>query len=348
MSNNQLELEKRYFGLRSTCFGYLDISPKLFKKYLDNELEEEKKSYFELGTKLHMYLLEPDKFKENYIYLSIDKPKSKNQNDFCERVAELVKISNTEVPIIVSNAYKEIYATDKKSEDKIKKESKELFDNLKEYIEYLINRTKYKDTLNYQDISFLKEAKEEVKNHKIANKLILENSIIDNKDIYAVSEQRIYWEYPLFTYENKPLVLRSTLDRFIINHKTKEIILIDIKTSGNLPNFNESFEKYKYYRQLASYWLAAYYFLKTEEQFKDVLEKWDDYSRKTYIVAIQTPNYLKNYPIECKVIPISEVTLGQGVKELNSNIDDVLWYLTNNKWDHSRHYYDSDGLEKVL
>jgi len=345
MSSNQQELEKRYFGLRSTCFNYLDVSPKMFKQYLDDELGETDTKWTELGTQTHMYLLEQDEFWKNYVYLAVDKPSSEKQKQFAERLSESIKIDKEVDRVeLAIKIYKEIYAVGKKSDDKIKEDATKLLESLEEYIKYLVVRTDYKSVINYTTINYLKEAKEEVRKHKVANALLLQDSITD--DMYRESEKRIYWEHPLFIHEGQPLVLRSTIDRLIIDHKNKRIFLVDVKTSSKLPKFEESFESYKYGRQLASYWAAVEYYLKTEDQYKDT--DWNDYVRDTYIIGIQTPHQFMNYPIDCKVFPISEPSLGEGLRDLNSKIDDVLWHLTSNYWDHTRHYYENNGLEKTL
>ena len=345
MSSNQKELEKRYFGLRSTCFNYLDTSIKLFKQYLDDELEETSNKWSDLGTQTHMYLLQADEFWKNYTYLTIDKPSSEKQKQFAEQVAELIKANKEKNKVeIIEKVYKDIYVIAKKSEDKIKEDALSLYNSLEDYIKYLVTRTQYKDVLSYATVNYLKDVKEEVKKHKVANTLLLQDSITD--DIYRASEKQIYWEHPLFNIEGSPIVLRSTIDRLIIDHKDKRVLLIDIKTSSKLPEFEKSFEEYKYNRQLASYWMALEYYLRTEEEYKGI--DWNEYTRDTYIIAIQTPHQFRNYPTECKVFPISERSLGTGLKDLNSKIDDVLWHITNNKWDHNRDYYENNGLEKVL
>jgi len=337
-------LKERYKGISASSLTKFDISPKLFKAYIDGEIEEEEKPWLELGTKLHMYLLEPEKFKDNYTYLEFNTPSSVKQKEFCE---ELVKLKNKETiidekyTVLAPKVYKKIYTTKGKSEEKIKEETLKLLDSLKDYIEYLVKREKFKDILNYSTLDFLRKAKLEVGKHTKASELILN---LNEKSNYE-SELRILWEHPTLNINNEKIVLKSFIDRFIIDHDNKEIILVDLKTTSNISNFEESFLKYKYARQMCMYWLALGYYMSNNKELSRILQ---EYNNKTYIVVIQTTSNNIQIPIECRVYPVSEVTLNDGYTDLTKTLNNLVWHFENNKWDHTKQYYENNGLEKTL
>jgi hypothetical protein len=335
-------LKKRWKGIRVTLLNKIKC-PKLFKACIDGEFEEDY-PWLSIGTKLHMYLLEPEKFKENYTYLEFETPSSLKQKEFCEKLVESKKtnsIIDEKYTTLAPKIYSKIYTVKGKSEEKIKEEALKLLKSLQKYIEYLTKRKEYKDILNYSTLDFLRKAKLEVGKHIKANELIL--NFKNNTE--HKSELNILWEHPFIELDGEKVVISSTVDRFIIDHENKEIILIDIKTTSDLSNFEESFIKYNYARQMCAYWLALAYYMNQDEKLKKILQ---EYNNKTYIVAIQTQSNNNQTPIECKVFPVSEATLAEGYSSLTEALNEVVWHFENDKWDHTRQYYENNGLEKTL
>lgn len=332
-------LKERYCGISASSLHKFELSPKLFKAYIDGEIVEEEKPWLELGTKLHMYLLEPEEFKENYIYLEFSTPNSAKQKEFCE---ELVKLNN-KFPTLEDASelvYRKIYSVSGKSDEKIKEESKKLTKTLKKYITYLQEKNHYKDVITYSTQKFLNDARFAVNTHVKAKELLLDTAL----NTECANEQRILWEYPKFQIKDEPMVLKSFIDRFIINHDKKEISLIDLKTTSNIGEFEDRFENFNYKRQLALYWLALGYYLKQREDYQTIKE----YSNQTYVVVIQTTGGNLQLPIECRVYPISESTLGTGLNNLDKILTDIAWHFQNDKWDHTKQYYESQGVEQTL
>ena len=58
-------LQERWTGLRTTSIVTFKKNVKYFKRILDNKVVEDTPKFFELGTQVHMYLLEPKEFKKN-------------------------------------------------------------------------------------------------------------------------------------------------------------------------------------------------------------------------------------------------------------------------------------------
>ena len=338
-------LKERWCGIGATVLNAFEVDPKYFKNVISKTVQEETPDYFDLGTKVHMYLLQPDKFKEDYIYLEFTKPRGEKQEEFCNEIAEKLKYNpDKDAKEVAIKAYKKAYAVDKKSEAKIKEEALTLYKSLIRYIRYLLNRSKYKDILTYTDLQYLHEVKHSVEEHIKAKELVLGHTKIGVPDVDEYEELEIYWEHPTILLNNEKLVSKSTVDKLIINHATKEISLIDLKTSSNLHEFSSKFKEYNYYRQLAFYWLAVGYFFKQHYPTRNL----NDYSFKSYIVAVQTPNKYRDYPVRCKVFPISEQSLKEGLDSIERILPQIVWHFENDKWEHSRYYYEHGGEEPVL
>jgi len=342
--NKQKELAKRHLGVGASSLKDFEIDPLYFKNKVDGLVKEETASFLELGTKLHMYILEPDEFKQNYIYLECPKPRNKNQVDFCEMFVNSIT-PDINIHDLVVEIYKNIYSTKNKSEAKLKEEALKLYKSMGKYIDYLGATKDYKEVLTWSDISYLRMAKQKAMEHVMADNMLFDKyDPIYEDNIETYNEEMIYWEYPDIQIEDKPLVLRSTIDRMTIDHDKKIINLIDVKTTSVLHEFGESFDRLKYYRQLSLYWLAIEYWF--ADNFPDL--DFKTYQKETHIAAVQTPNRFRDFPIRWKIFPISETKLEEGSQSLKKALNDIKWHVINDKWEHSRNYYENTGLEEPL
>jgi hypothetical protein len=334
-------LEERHWALplRVSSLEKINISPRYFKDYIDGKIEEETKDYFELGTALHMYLLERDKFRQTYVFLDFTKPKGEKQKQFCEELLKL-KTNDNKLVDIAESAYKTVYVVSGKSDQKIRESALQTLKTLDNYLNYRLAEKEKKSILNFSTFKYIKEAAKQVEKHQLGNKLIFKN---DNLEWF--NEQQIYWEYPNIEINREKLVISSTLDRFTIDHENKVIQLIDVKTTSSLSGFQEKFLTFKYHRQLAAYWHALMYYITHNINKKELL----DYKFETYIVAVQSMSkFGAPVPIECRVFPISEQTLNEGWQSLEKIMNKIAWHIVNDKWDYTKDYYENKGLEKNL
>lgn len=308
----------------------LKKGPKYLKDMLDGKIEGLKANYLEKGTMIHMYILQPDEFWSHYRILDFETPSSKQQLAFAKAVAETVEI---EPDITLLKAYQEAYSTKSKSNDKILAEAKELAEKLTNYIEYLKteNQTEMK-VISFADLAMLKTVKSNIEKHKKANELLfnLPETYEQNNEFH------INWEFPK-TYEGLQIPCKSLLDRFVVNHTEKKILLIDLKTTADIYNFKHSIEEYDYRRQLAYYWLAIHWYFKNELEI-DISE----YSYETYIVAIQSNN-----GYEVQVFKFTPDSIEERLNVIVDTISQICWHKKNNLWEHKKSYYEGDGIELI-
>ncbi len=322
-------------GVSNSSLSWFEVSPRYYKDSIDGKIDRPDKDYFDLGTKLHCYLLEPEEFKKLYIYLEYDTPRGDKQKQFCTDYINLKNKSRKSDEDAAIRAYEKNYAVKTKSKDKVKEEALELYKGLKKYLTYLEAAKEYKDILNYTTVQFLQDAKRQVTNHKLANELLGNSLIATSYEEY--NEFTIIWKHPIM----KDIECSATLDRLTIDHTNKVIRIIDLKTTAKLYNFVDSFSNFKYYRQVSYYWMAVEYYFK--HNLKD--KNFDEYKKETYIVALQTNNNTNtsNLLTECRVFNVSQEWLDKGKEEIESIFTKLYWHYDNNLWDHSKEYYDGDG-----
>lgn len=169
-----------------------------------------------------------------------------------------------------------------------------------------------------------------MEDHKKANELLFKYP----ETFEVHNEFHINWEYPnASTLGDLPC--KSLLDRVMIDHANKKIILVDIKTTVDVYNFKHSVEEFDYCRQLAYYWLAIHWYFKNELKLNI-----EEYEYETYIVAVQSHD-----GYEVRVFKFNPKTIEERLVTIDYAIKRIAWHKNNNLWDHMKEYYDEDGAE---
>ena len=303
-------------------------SPKFFKDVLDGKKKLEVNSAMKNGTMVHCYLLEPEEFKQNYKVLNFEKPSSPQQKLFCDLyIASKQNTVNLKAAEAFIGSYK---AVSQELEQNAAK-GLEIALKLKSYIKFLKSQEKEIEVISYSQLSQLKEIKNNIILHKKANELLYK---LDKSSTFETfNEFHINWEY---TKGETRILCKSLIDRIAIDHTNKKIILMDLKTTGLLKEFSESFKKREYARQLAFYWMAiAWYF---ENELKLNIE---EYKKESYILAIQ------NIDGQCKTYSIDESIINPEFNKIKNIVSQIFWHIQNNLWDFSKDYYEGDGSEPL-
>lgn len=307
---------------------FLKKGPRYLKEMLDGK-EGLKASFLDKGTMIHEYILQPEEFWKDYIILDFAVPKVKQQKDLLEFYAnaKMVDPLASEDDILLMS-YNSSYSNNK-SIDKRIQEAKELVELYQNYIEYFRNKDS-KKVISFADLNMLKTIKKNMEDHKKANELLF-----NYPETFEVhNEFHINWEYPNASSLGD-LPCKSLLDRVMIDHTNKKIILVDIKTTADVYNFKHSVEEFDYCRQLAYYWLAIHWYFKNELKLNI-----EEYEYETYIVAVQSHDgyEVRVFKFNSKAIEERLVTIDYAIKR-------IAWHKNNNLWDHMKEYYDEDGAE---
>ena len=302
---------------------FLKKGPRYLKDMLDGKEEGISAKYLDRGTMIHMYLLQPEEFWNNYMILDYEKPKTTQQLAFCEAYFNSNEIVEEDKLI---SAYKASYSGNNMSKDAILKKAKELQLKFAEYIEFLDKNQKY-TVISFADLNMLKKIKENIDSHIKANELLT-----DQPGVECHNEFHINWEA-----EKQGVSCKSLLDRVKIDHANKKITLIDLKTTVDVYNFEHSVEEYDYYRQIAFYILALTWYMKDEGY--DI----EDYDLEAYIVAIQS-----NGNNEVRVFNmLNEKELLVRKDLISETLTEISYHYQTGNWDHTREYYENNGTETL-
>lgn len=309
---------------------FLKKGPRYLKEMLDGK-EGLKASFLDKGTMIHEYILQPEEFWKDYIILDFAVPKVKQQKDLLEFYAnaKMVDPLASEDDILLMS-YNSAYSNNK-SIDKRIQEAKELVELYQNYIEYFKNKDS-KKVISFADLNMLKAIKKNMEDHKKANELLFKYP----ETFEVHNEFHINWEYPnASTLGDLPC--KSLLDRVMIDHTNKKIILVDIKTTADVYNFKHSVEEFDYCRQLAYYWLAIHWYFKNELKLNI-----EEYEYETYIIAVQSHD-----GYEVRVFKFNPKTVEERLVAIDYAIKRIAWHKNNNLWDHMKEYYDEDGAEII-
>ena len=321
---------------------FLQKGPAYLHKMLTNPPPEEKNYVLERGTLIHMYLLQPEEFRNTYVVWDKSRPTSAQQEKFCQALASTLEIEPNRA---ILSAYKEAYSTAGKSEDKMLSEGLKIASTLKDYIDYLKDPER-KQMISHWDYQMLKMIRNNIRAHKLGWKLLRNvDDAAELTDLEAHHEFHINWEWEMLLEhsgdEAPPELLhvlcKSLLDSLTLDFKNKKATIMDLKTTAKLWHFEESIEMYDYCRQLAYYTKAVQWYLKNEchEDFA----KW---TFEYYIIGIDTTG-----SNEIRVFKIEESSVQSRMLTINKALCDICWHQMNNKWEHSRAYYEGDGSETL-
>ena len=316
---------------------FLNKGPAFLHKMLTEDVPEEKNPVLERGTMIHEYILQPEEFQKDYVVWNKSRPSSAQQEKFCQALAFSTEIEPNRA---ILSAYKEAYSTAGKSEDKMLSEGLKIASTLNDYIDYLKDPER-KQMISPSEYQMLKKIKYNVLAHKLANKIAfpLGYTIYHGPEAYKgldcwyFHEFHINWEF----YGEMPIACKSLLDGLTLDFKNKKAIIYDLKTTAKLWHFEESIVMYDYLRQLAYYTMAVEWYL-----VKELHQAAGDWSFEYYIIGIDTTG-----SNEIRVFKIEQDDVESRYGVIKNALTEIAWHQANNKWEHSREYYEGDGSESL-
>ena len=309
---------------------FLNKGPAYLHKKLSGQLEDETSQSMTKGTMIHEYLLQPEEFQKDYVVWDKSRPSSTNEEKFCQALADSLEIEPNKSLL---SAYKAAYSTSGKSDDKILSEATKKASTLKEYIEFLKSGDQ-REMITPYSVTQLMKIKENISNHKAACKLLLP---ADNKNVFH--EFHINWEYISSKYNDVEFTCpcKSLLDSVSFDYDNKKVILMDLKTTSHLHNFADAVNTYDYTRQLYFYTKALKWYITNE-----LHENGETWRFEWYIIAIDS------LTSDIRVFTFSyKQVYGENVEKVRNAIRDIVWHKDNDLWEHSRAYYEGNGIETL-
>ena len=320
-----------YFDIKAvsnSSLNYIDPetggNPRLFRKFLDGQLDEKPSKSFEIGTLIHEELLEPGKL--DIVPDNTPGPKTQDILD-----ALWVRL------------YQDVPEEDMAAMDRTVSlsdlgegtwESVIPADFYPKYgLQTKINRI-VKDGTDYWKALFSHRGKkivdpatwhivqgciESIKMHGAAEQLICQQGFGTFDEAMEEMEITFDIQWPGSDNDFVTIPIKAKIDRVLFDHENKHITLVDLKTTSKpIGRFEETVAMYHYHRQLAWYRMC----LETA---------YPDYRvTECYIVAVQTN---KEYPAE--VFKIDESYLTVGVEEYEQHLDRIGFHLSCGNWGNS-------------
>lgn len=318
---------------------FLDKGPAFLHKMLSGEVKSESTSAMTRGTMIHEYLLQPEEFQKDYVVWDKSRPSSANEEKFCQAYANSLEIEPDKALI---EAYKIAYSVAGKSDDKILSEAQKKASILKDYISFLKSHDK-RTMISIWDMKMLQTIATNIDNHKAARKLLQPVSTSETYEVHH--EFHINWECFVQNVDGDNdtdycrCLCKSLLDSVTFDFVKKEVTLMDLKTTSHIQHFETAVDTYDYTRQLWYYTMSIKWYLENERN--ENLKEW---KFKCAIIAIDTVTADHRIRVFGFVQPILRY---RSDEKIRNAIRDIMWHKRHNLWEHSRAYYESDGIETL-
>ena len=315
---------------------FLNKGPAYLRRMLDGKEKGLDLPQLRKGTMIHEFLLQPDKFWDDYVLFDGEKPKSAQAQKFCENLINTVEIEPNKQ---LSEAYRKSYSIVGKSEDKILSEALKISVEYNDYIEAIKSK---KILISQYDLDQLMKIQNNVEEHKLAKQLLQKAG--DYSNIHVYHEFQINWDYWAEDEFNHgaltPIACKSLLDSCTFNFDVKVCTITDIKTTAKLWHFEDSMKEFDYCRQLCFYKEAVYWYMKNVLKLsEDEINEW---KFEYYIVAIDTTG-----SNEIRVFKLSTYQVSSREVVIHDFMLNWFWHTITKEYDHSRAYYVGDGSETL-
>ncbi len=315
--NQQIQNEEENYyqinKLSNSALSVFNYSPELyFKKYITKEIKDKKSDSLSFGSLFHCLRLEPELF-TSFFHIS-DNTVDGLMGKFIFELANLEGNAedNYELAYTLSGF--------KISLEKV----------IENFNKSSINKNYYSNLIHSKDKIIV--SKEDYDKALRLVKLDDENK---QWEILNGVEWDEYKELPIyFEYEN--MECKSKLDRLFISKDGLRAKYIDYKTDSQntIYNYQNSFDYWKTYKQLAFYNQGIIQFCKEKYNTKPIISH--------YIVPLDIKNE------KTIIYNVSQEYINKGITEINQNISDLKWHIENNLWEHPKYIYDALSLQNNI
>lgn len=308
-------------------------SPAKFKKVvLDRDVTYEPNPSFENGKIIHKYVEDP----KNFVISDFTKP-TETMALWVGRVFNALPGAITVDNFLISEKIiKEIALDVREGAYKSMKDdtvTAKFWKEGAEYINYLFIERSDQIILNQQQLNMMDFIIESINNNPTAYELLFKEPAF-SENVTAYNEKAIFWKKevsPGGTYKDASINMKSLVDRFKLNFVSKSSIVVDLidfkTTSSTVANFKYSFQKYRYYRQLAVYKEAITEFIQQAFILKGDYPKDTSIVFNHYIVAVETTGLY-----QCKVFKIGEKYIEKGENEYDRLLKKIAYHQASGQW----------------
>jgi len=317
----EMQTEEEYHNhpfISNSNLKTLEQSPRLFhQKKIQGESDDEQSRFMKLGSMIDTMLLEPHQFQSRYVEEPSDlkEPYSSKEKDFCEAYQN----GHT-----AEEAYREVYSTNGKSDEKIREKAQKKLDKFEAYFQFQEEieeggRTPYSSDEHQKAMNVFYD----IQNHRKAQAFL-------SPPRHQVQHKEAQMVIP---FVQNGVFCRSMLDWVVVGRD--RIISIDLKTtSKQLSSFDYWYRRRRYYRQQAMYRRALEYKYRGTD--------YEDLPVATYVIAAHTKE-----PHETIVRRIDNALLRQGEQELDTLLDHLKFHIENDVWRRRPKYYQTNDVSVI-
>jgi hypothetical protein len=324
MKKDPIKEEEFYSGDYSfsyTSLNKLLFSPQLFyKDYILKEREEKTDKHLIEGKLLHLLILEPERLHKEFSIVPTKVP-----SESLKKVLKVITACNiSELSMVddkvISDALQEV-GLYQSLKDESKRIAKVRTTECEDYYAFMCD-TSGKDIIDNDMLLRAMDRVQIIKDNKQVMDLLFHQTTDFELDPIETHNEK-YLKCELNDYA---FGLKGYIDRYIIDHETKQITIVDIKTtSKSLDKFAETVDYYNYWMQAVIYITLV---IKSSE--KDIT----DYKINFNFVVID--NYDQVY-----VFDVSENTLSEWYNGFQKTLEEAHYHY--DKRDYSLPYEFANG-----
>ena len=306
---------KGEFSFSYSSLNRLLFSPKLFyRDYILKERETKMDKHLIEGRLIHLLLLEPDRFNEEFVMTPLKMPSDsvkrvlRNVSSKIVDPNNYVKLKDLDDQILKALKEENLYQSfkeDSKRLDKIITEESE------EYFKFL--QTTGKTIIDADTFARCMDRVVIIRaNDEVTKLLMQEGTDWDLDHIQVYNEKKLQCSLSDYKFG-----LKGIVDKYIIDDEAETITIVDLKTTAKpLNDFAETVDYYNYWLQAAIYTLLV---------IKNVDEKQQKYKIIFKFVVID--KYDQVY-----VFPVQERTLMEWIKNLREALVEANYHYSKRKY----------------
>jgi hypothetical protein len=327
LMQESIEIQEKEFYSKKFYYSYSSLNkllwnPQVFYQMYVLGLKEEKTdAHLVQGKLIHLLLLEPEKFAENFMLSPTTLPTG-NLRLVIDRVyRHHVELSRNGDPrekleefdlaildIMKDMGYHQSLKTDQQRLDKI------LTTEAHYYWSFLKTKGN-KALVDQETYNFCQSAVEIIKTNKQVCNLIGCNAVSDFDNREVMNEVMFNVDLPGKNYGFKGII-----DNIVVDHDNKTIYINDIKTtSKDLKDFSESIEYYSYWMQCVMYMIIV------GNHFNHLIDQ-QGYQVKFHFVVIDRA-------YQTYAFPVTEKTMTKWLDQFGKVIETAEWHYVNRSYD---------------
>jgi len=243
---------KEEFSFSYSSLNKLLFSPKLFyKDYILKQRELKTEKHLIQGKLIHLLLLEPGKFTEEFIVTPSKLPSDsvkkilKNVRSKIVDPNNFIKLEDLDEQILEALKEENLYQSFKEDQKRL---DKIITVENQDYFEFL--QKSDKDIIDSEILAHCLERVKIIKANNDVTKLLMQEATDFEMDtIQVFNEKKLECKLKDFDFG-----LKGIIDKYIIDDEAKTITIVDLKTTAKpLDNFAETVDFYNYWLQAAIY-----------------------------------------------------------------------------------------------